>query len=363
MTIDIMEIPRYVIMGENATSLLPKIIKNIGAKKILLLSGKKSTKKIAKEVVLPYLKDFSAELNPIESSVDYQAIMEIYNNAKNKEYDALISVGGGSIIDCGKVAASWLDIPFISYPTAASHDGISSPSISFLLREDIRAHKKDTNIVKSPVAIIADTKIISRAPKRLLIAGFGDMIAKYTAVLDWRLAHKLRNEPYSEYAASMALMSAKIVRTNIPIIKHGGERAARVITKALIGSGVSMAIAGNSRPASGAEHLFSHALDLLSKKYGFKNALHGEQCGVGSIVAAYLHGRNWKSIKRALKAVGAPTTARELGIPDKYLVEALSIAHTIRPERYTILGDNGISRDAAKKALIITGIIKKDYKE
>jgi len=359
MPIDEMEIPRYVVMGENATSYLPKIVKKLNLKKVLIITGKKNTKRIAEKKVVPLLTDeINIEVISIDSKIDFHTVKEIFENCQEKRYDAILAAGGGGVIDCGKITASWLDIPFISYPTAASHDGISSPSISFLLREEIKRYGKFSNIVKSPIAIIADTEVISQAPKRLLISGFGDMIAKYTAVRDWKLAHKLRNEPFSEYAASMALMSAKVVRNNIPIIRHGGEKAARVITKALIGSGVSMAIAGSSRPASGAEHMFSHALDLLSEKYNFKRALHGEQCGVGSIVTAYLHGMNWRKIRNALRAVGAPTTSKELGIADEYLIEALHIAHTIRPERYTILGDKGISREAAEEALRVTGIIK-----
>ena len=70
------------------------------------------------------------------------------------------------------------------------------------------------------------------------------------------------------------------------------------------------------------------------------------------------YGMNWRKIKNALRAVGAPTTSKELGIADEYLIEALHIAHTIRPERYTILGDKGISREAAEEALRVTGIIK-----
>ena len=54
----------------------------------------------------------------------------------------------------------------------------------------------------------------------------------------------------------------------------------------MISSGMAISIAGNSRPASGSEHKFSHALDMIAPK----PALHGEQCGVGTIMMMYLHG-------------------------------------------------------------------------
>ncbi len=116
-----------------------------------------------------------------------------------------------------------------------------------------------------------------------------------------------------------------------------------------------MSIAGSSRPASGSEHMFSHALDRIAPP---KAALHGEQCGgVGTIMMMYLHGGNWQEIRDALKKIGgAPTNAEELGIEDKYIIEALLQAHSIRPDRYTILG-NGLTLSAAEKVARITKVI------
>ena len=122
--------------------------------------------------------------------------------------------------------------------------------------------------------------------------------------------------------------------------------------KALVSNGVAMSIAGSSRPASGSEHMFSHALDRIAPK----SALHGEQCGVGTIMMMYLHGGNWQEIRDALKKIGAPTNAEELGIEDKYIIEALVQAHSIRPDRYTILG-NGLTPEAAEKVARITKVI------
>jgi len=360
MKIEIMEIPRYVIAGQNATEQMPQVFSNakIG-KKGLIITGKNKTRKIAENKVIPNLKGVTdVEICKITHKVNYNILNDIFEEVKNQKFDFVVSVGGGSIIDAGKVISSWINVPFISYPTSPAHDGISSPAISFLLREEIKKHNRErAKVIRSPLMIIADADIIANAPYRLFAAGFGDMIAKFTAVMDWRLAQRLRNEDYSEYAAAMSLMSAKIVYKNRKIIAGGGVAAARILIKALIGSGVSMSIAGSSRPASGAEHLFSHAIDLLSQKYEFKPALHGEQCGVGAIVSAYLHGLNWKKIQKALREVRAPTNAKELGIKSEYIIEALTIAHTIRKNRYTILGDRGINRDAAEAALRATEII------
>ncbi len=114
-----------------------------------------------------------------------------------------------------------------------------------------------------------------------------------------------------------------------------------------------MSIAGSSRPCSGSEHLFSHALDVITPK----TALHGEQCGVGAIMMAYLWRANWKLIKDKLQTIGAPTTAEELGIQTNQIIDALIMARTIRPERYTILHTQNLTHQSARVIAQRTGII------
>jgi len=114
-----------------------------------------------------------------------------------------------------------------------------------------------------------------------------------------------------------------------------------------------MSIAGSSRPCSGSEHLFSHALNLIAPK----PAMHGEQCGVGTIMMARLHGLDWKRVKETLEKVGAPTTARELGIKPEHVVQALVQSSRIRPERYTILEEKRLDYDSAEKLARASGVI------
>jgi len=167
------------------------------------------------------------------------------------------------------------------------------------------------------------------------------------------LARNLRGEEYSNYAAALSEMTAQILIENAHSIKPGLEESAWNVSKALVSSGVAMSIAGSSRPASGSEHLFSHSLDRIAEK----SALHGEQCGVGSIMMMYLHGGDWQKIKDCLLTIGAPTTARALGVKDEDIIEALVHAHEIRKERYTILGDKGLTREAAERLARITKVI------
>ncbi|MBI2648378.1 MAG: iron-containing alcohol dehydrogenase, partial [Thaumarchaeota archaeon] len=123
--------------------------------------------------------------------------------------------------------------------------------------------------------------------------------------------------------------------------------------EALISTGVAAGIAGSSRPCSGAEHLFSHYLDVIAPGVG----LHGEKCGMGTILVSALHGMDWQKVRRALKEVHAPTNGAELGLTDEMVVEALVNAPSIRPDRFTILSMEKMgrreARALAKRTLVI----------
>jgi len=344
----LMELPREVLLGEDLKDKVSQVAKRLKlGENVLILYGPK-TKEIAGKDVEKHLKNFFHVKNLLIKEASMKNVQKAIETIRNENMDWVLGVGGGSIIDVAKLASFKADVPFISFPTTASHDGIASANAS------IRDLEAKTSIkARPPVAVIADVNIIKTAPYRYLAAGVGDMISNLTAVKDWELAHRIRGEYFSEYAASLSLMSAKMVIKNANIIRLGNEESVRKAIKGLISSGVAMSIAGSSRPASGAEHLFSHALDAIVPK----PALHGEQCGVGTIIMAYLHGLNWKKIRETLKRVGAPTNAYELEIDPEFIIEALTIAHTIRPERYTILGKDGLTKEAAEKAAKITGVI------
>ena len=244
----------------------------------------------------------------IRDSIEELERVEAYSD----KIDFLVGLGGGRPIDIAKQAGFNKNIPFISIPTAASHDGFGSARAS--IRRDGR---KTSMQAIPPIAVVADTEIISKAPTRLLGAGVGDIISNQTAVLDWKLAGQKAD--YSEYAAALSEMAAELVENDIQKVASGKEEGVRLVVKALISSGVAMSIAGTSRPASGGEHKFSHWLDS-----NYDNpALHGEQCGLGSIVTMYLHGGDWKTIRVTLRAVDAPVNSRELGIDDGIILEAL----------------------------------------
>jgi glycerol-1-phosphate dehydrogenase [NAD(P)+] len=290
--------------------------------------------------------------DPVTVTVEtpgFEAVERVVETAEAEAAGFLIGLGGGKPIDTAKMAADRLGCGFVSVPTAASHDGIVSGRSS--IPEGDTRHSVAAD---PPLAVVADTEVLAAAPWDLTTAGCADIVSNYTAVEDWQLAHRLQNVEYSEYAGALSRMTAEMLVESADSLKRGLEESAWVVVKALVSSGVAMSIAGSSRPASGAEHLFSHRLDRLEPD----RALHGHQVGVGSILTAYLHEGErgmWREIRDALAVIGAPTTAEELGFDDATVIEALTTAHRIR-DRYTILG-NGISEAAAREAAARTGVI------
>ncbi len=260
----------------------------------------------------------------------------------------IVAVGGGSKIDIGKVIADRLRLPFMSVPTSAAHDGISSP------RASLHGAKTSTSIQAAmPLGILADTEVIIRAPFRLLASGCADVVSNLTALLDWKLAVRLKNEEYSSTAATLAEYAAHEIVDHAAYIKPNLEESAWIAIRPLLVAGIAMSVAGSSRPCSGSEHLFSHALDKVAAHPG----LHGEQCGIGSIMMMNLHGGDWRRIQRTLRMLGAPTNAEQIGVSADEVVRSLVMAHSIRPERYTILGANGLTREAAQRLARVTEVI------
>ncbi|GAB6945195.1 sn-glycerol-1-phosphate dehydrogenase [Vulcanisaeta sp. JCM 14467] len=343
------EIPRIVVFGPNAIGKVPEILSKIGLNGLrgLILIGPHFGKHL-----IDKLECRMCDMEEIDE-IGPERIIELSSRYAHVT-DYIIALGGGRIIDFGKAMAYIMNVPYVSIPTIASHDGIASPYVSHVLQLDLNKHGIG-KVQKSPIAIIADTSIILEAPRRYLLAGIGELVGKLIAVKDWELAVKVRGEEFSEYAATLARDSALMVLRNRDRLKVHNEESVRIVVKALLGCGVAMAIAGSSRPCSGSEHLFSHAIDLLARERGFRPALHGEQVALGAIMMAYLHGMKWRRIKSFLQSLNIPVTAKELGLDRDVIIDALTMAHNVRPDRFTILGA-GLTRKAAENLVEITGV-------
>jgi glycerol-1-phosphate dehydrogenase [NAD(P)+] len=340
----LMELPAKVLIGEGVISKLGEFLQeSAGDKKIVVSSGSNVTAKVRKAV------DSALKDEPIWVSVeaaDMENVSRVMRAASTS--GCVVGVGGGKSVDVGKLAAFKLHLPFYSVPTSASHDGISSPFAS------LKGLDRPYSVMaKPPVGILADLEVIASAPRRLLASGCGDLVSKLTAVKDWQLAHRVTGEYYGNYSASLALMSAEVVLERSRMMGTFGKESVRELVEALISTGVAAGIAGSSRPCSGSEHLFSHYLDILAPDAG----LHGEKCGLGTIMMSKLHGLDWRHVRSALRNVGAPVQASQIGVDDSKVVESLVKASSIRPDRYTILSKKRLNRKSAALLAKSTGVI------
>jgi len=343
-------LPRNVLVGHGVIDGTVEAVSDLHLSGDPLVVTSPTPRKIAGDSIVAAFEEAGRAPSVAEvETASFAAVESVIETARAEEADFLVAVGGGKPIDIAKMASDELSVGFVSVPTVASHDGIVSGRSS--IPEGDTRHSVAAD---PPVAVVADTEILAEAPWRLTTAGCADIISNYTAVKDWKLAKRLQNEPYSEYAGALSEMTAEMLVDNADTIRPNLEEAAWIVVKALVSSGVAMSIAGSSRPASGAEHLFSHQLDRIASG----RALHGHQVGVGSIVIEYLHSGErggWRDIRDALASIDAPTTANELGLGDEEIIEALTTAHEIR-DRFTILG-NGISERAAREATEVTGVL------
>jgi glycerol-1-phosphate dehydrogenase [NAD(P)+] len=122
-----------------------------------------------------------------------QALLDI-----NRETDVIIAVGSGTLHDIARFCSAKTGIPFISVPTAPSVDGFTSMGAPLIVRGI-----KTTFQMTAPIAVFADLAVLNAAPPKMIAAGFGDMLAKYTSLVDWTFSHLVKGEPYCPLVYSM----------------------------------------------------------------------------------------------------------------------------------------------------------------
>ncbi len=344
-----MDLPRRILVGQGVIQELGEFLKGLGfAGKLLLVSGPNVKPRVINQVMPTLTNNHFESVWYLAHAPGTKDVEEASSIAKSEGVNLILGIGGGKSVDVAKLAAHRMNLPFISVPTSASHDGITSPFASIKGLDRPYSHP-----CTPPIGILADIDLISEAPSRLLSSGCGDLIAKITAVRDWEFARDDVKEYFAKYAAKLALLGAEMVTREADHIELKDKEIVRDIVEALISSGVAAGIAGSSRPCSGSEHLFTHALDLMSTNSG----LHGEKCGIGTILMSKLQGKDWEKVKDALTAVKAPTTASQIGISSEDVIQALVTAQSVRPERYTILNRQKLDRQKAVELAKTTGVI------
>jgi glycerol-1-phosphate dehydrogenase [NAD(P)+] len=112
------------------------------------------------------------------------------------------------------------------------------------------------------------------------------------------------------------------------------EKGIRLLATALMLNGVAMEIAGSSRPASGSEHLISHALDMT----GARLRLHGLQTGTAAYFVSSLQGGSQK-IGELLARTGFWESIRKQPFSKEEWRIAVERAPSVKEDFYTILSE------------------------
>lgn len=196
------------------------------------------------------------------------------------DVEVLIAVGSGTIHDITRFCAYKRGIRFVSCPTGASVDGFCSTVAAMTWYG-----YKNTMTAIAPEIVVADIDVVSKAPMELVRSGVGDIMAKYTALTDWRIASLLTGEHLCPVIYDITKKAADTVMESVPGIIAGDSEAYTNVTYALCMSGVAMQMMGNSRPASGCEHHISHTIECVPQKLTVRfPAMHGEKAGIGTLL-------------------------------------------------------------------------------
>lgn len=285
-----------------------------------------------------------------EPVADEKTVLSAIRAAEN--YDYLLAVGAGTLNDIAKYAGFRLKKPSGIYATAPSMDGFTS-GVTPLIENG----QKITRPAQTASDVLIDYEVLKNAPRMMIGAGVGDILAKHCCLTDWKISSYLTGEAYNEEAADLMKSALISCENALPALFRGEDKGVEQLMNALLVSGYSMVIAGNSRPASGAEHHMSHYLELDFLRRGERIPLHGVKVGLGTLVSLHLY-HTLKSrpafsgcervyeeaeklpsvaeAEKTLQCLSCPVRFSELGVKKDTVRNMLFEAYKIR-DRFTIL--------------------------
>lgn len=249
-----------------------------------------------------------------------------------QDVDGVLSVGSGSCNDICRYSTYLEKKAFAIFATAPSMDGFASNSAPIL-----KDGFKITYFCHQPSVIIADTKILAKAPVELKRAGFGDMMAKYIAMADWRIATLVYGEHYCAKVADLVRDALKQIADLAPYVSCDDENAVKAIMEALALTGIAMQCTGTSRPASGAEHVVSHFWECKKIEKGLFADYHGKKVGVATLMIAEIYHKvaNMENVVARKENVDWEEVKRVYGpnlISDVMKLNSPTITEEIDPE-------------------------------
>lgn len=343
----------FLRIEPGAVKYIPEGLKAIGGTKPFIVCDN-HTKAAAWSFVEPVLKEAGIEYTlycfPFDHVEPDEHAVGSLTMAFDPSCDCVMGIGSGVINDCCKVLCHAIGCKQMIVGTAPSMDGYASNSSS-MIRERIKVSLYNA----APAAIICDIDIIKNAPMRMLWAGFGDMLAKYIAICEWRISNLVTGEYYCENIANLMRASLKKIVENAPGLKTRDEKAVQATVEGLVLSGVAMSYAGISRPASGLEHYFSHLWEMMALDRGTDYELHGIQVGVGTLITLKLYD-DIRNIKPSREV--AEKFINEFKNEDwEKMIRSIfgQAAETVIRQEHTIFHKNDKDRHAVRLTKILEG--------
>lgn len=331
-------IPALLKVGAGTLDRIGEYLKDAGLKKVVIYFGNGLIDLFGSKV-MDSLK--AAEVSTVEyQELDTVCIDDIITLAFSlpNQVQAVVSIGGGKVIDAGKYVAFLRNLPFISVPTSSSSDGFSSASASLVVDG-----KRTSVPAKLAYGIIVDTQVIKTAPVKFIYSGIGDMLSKITALYDWMYEGECGYSVPNDFAVMIAKKAVNsFVRTPFESIQD--EVFLKELLDSLAMSGIANEIAGSSAPTSGSEHLISHALDKILKV----PELHGVQVGIATYIMSKVQNHRYVRVETVLRETGFFEYAKTLKMRKEDFLTAIDMAPSIKPYRHTYLHEE-IYREAAKK--------------
>ena len=195
-----------------------------------------------------------------------------------------IAVGSGTINDLVKLVSHRAGREYMAVATAASMDGYTAFGAS-ITRDEL----KQTFDCPAPVAVLADLDVIAKAPEGLNASGYADLAAKTAAGADWIVADALGIEAIDQPAWDMVQGRLRWWLADPAGIRSGDVESTRRLTTGLMMGGFAMQRTQTSRPASGAEHQFSHLWDMQHHTFEGRPPSHGFKVGIGTLASVALY--------------------------------------------------------------------------
>ncbi|WP_461790923.1 sn-glycerol-1-phosphate dehydrogenase [Pedobacter sp.] len=280
---------KALIIEENASEKAHELFKSQFPNKAAIIIADATTfhllgKSISKQFESNGVEQFTPYIfQDPEIYAEYKYVQELVDVLK--QHDAIpIAVGSGTINDLTKLAAHLTNRPYICIATAASMDGYTAFGASITANG-----AKQTFNCPAPQACIADINILSHAPSEMTAAGYADLFAKITAGADWILANALGVEPIDTTAWSIVQDGLREALSNPDGTKNGEAQAINQLTEGLMLGGFAMQWSKSSRPASGAEHQFSHLWNMEHHLNNGRHISHGFQVSIGTLAITALY--------------------------------------------------------------------------